>query len=203
MFSFIPKAFKRVLILFHGYGSNGEDMLGLARELGLDDTAYICPNGPIDLGFNGYSWFPIEDINLAQLSLNDRNELTKRAFNNISSIKALIQDITSKYNVQANEIMLGGFSQGGLIAILSGVQIAGLEAVIGMSAIPLGEVEIVNKPQVLLTHGDCDPIIPQKEMEQNLEMLQSYGISVQRLIVNGLGHGVNQKCLYTINNFLK
>lgn len=49
-----------LVILVHGYGSNGEDVISLAREIqpALPNAAFVAPNAPSPLGGIGaaYQW---------------------------------------------------------------------------------------------------------------------------------------------------
>ena len=52
-----------LVVLVHGYGADGADLLGLADPLGahLPHTAFVAPNAPERCSGNpfGYQWFPI------------------------------------------------------------------------------------------------------------------------------------------------
>ena len=54
---------KSLVVLVHGYGADGADLLGLADPLGthLPHTAFVAPNAPERCSGNpfGYQWFPI------------------------------------------------------------------------------------------------------------------------------------------------
>jgi len=57
---------KKLVVLFHGYGSNGEDLAGLAQAWAphFQDVAWASPNAPESVpGFpGGYQWFPISRL---------------------------------------------------------------------------------------------------------------------------------------------
>ena len=52
-----------LVIFLHGYGSDGEDLIGLVPVLqeAMPNTAFIAPNGPAhcEMGGPGYQWFSI------------------------------------------------------------------------------------------------------------------------------------------------
>ena len=54
---------ERVVVLLHGYGADGNDLLGLADPLmpHMPGTAFLAPNAPEPCVGNpfGYQWFPI------------------------------------------------------------------------------------------------------------------------------------------------
>ena len=57
---------KSLVILLHGYGADGNDLIGLAEPLSqyMPDTAFRAPNAPQRCRVNpmGYQWFPISWI---------------------------------------------------------------------------------------------------------------------------------------------
>ena len=54
---------KSLVILLHGYGADGNDLLGLSQPLSdyMPDTAFRAPNAPERSAMNpmGYQWFPL------------------------------------------------------------------------------------------------------------------------------------------------
>ncbi|RYY38136.1 MAG: alpha/beta hydrolase, partial [Sphingomonadales bacterium] len=59
-----------LVILLHGYGSNGEDLIGLARMIqpALPDAAFVAPNAPSQIPrmAAAYQWWPIETFSMAE-----------------------------------------------------------------------------------------------------------------------------------------
>ena len=54
---------RSVVVFLHGYGANGDDLLGLAEPLAehLPDTLFVSPDAPENCAGSpmGYQWFPI------------------------------------------------------------------------------------------------------------------------------------------------
>ena len=70
-----------LVILLHGYGADGNDLIGLAPAFGplMPDTVFYAPNAPQACEGNpfGYQWFPVSRLDPAlalagavQLTLN-------------------------------------------------------------------------------------------------------------------------------------
>ena len=57
---------KKLVILFHGYGSNGADLAGLAQHWAphFPDVAWASPDAPESVpgAPGGYQWFPISNL---------------------------------------------------------------------------------------------------------------------------------------------
>lgn len=200
---FIPKTVKRILFLLHGYGSNGEDMLSLGRSLNLKETAVICPNGVNDMGYGGYNWFPIERFDF--MGAEALKMMTEQAVCLVPVIQRLIRDMCQRYRVFENQVILGGFSQGGLVAITMALMTPGIQKVIGMSAVPCQaeNINVVNCPTVLLTHGESDPVVPVQAAVFHAEELEKIGASAEVCLSPYLEHGVDEIGIQKIRQFLE
>src|SRR5690606_31885254 len=59
-----------LIILIHGYGPNGEDLIALARMIqpALPDTAFVAPNAPSQIPrmAAAHQWWPIETFSMAE-----------------------------------------------------------------------------------------------------------------------------------------
>src|SRR3546814_17405562 len=58
-------AARQLVILLHGVGADGQDLIGLAPHLAqvLPDAAFVAPNAPYpcDMAPFGYQWFSLQD----------------------------------------------------------------------------------------------------------------------------------------------
>ena len=58
-------AAKQLVVLLHGVGADGDDLIGLAPALSafLPHAAFVAPNGPepCDMAPFGYQWFSLQD----------------------------------------------------------------------------------------------------------------------------------------------
>lgn len=212
--SYIPQNVKHAVILCHGYGSDGQDLMGLVPYLSqkLPDTAFYCPNAPTPIMYGGYEWFSLSDYTglTDMISWDYLDCLIERAKEAARKLQSFVENIQTKHSLTGSDIVLGGFSQGGLVALYTGltgnIDYAGL---IGMSAVPLifnktlSLEQIKNHPPILLTHGSADNIIPVSGMNLNADELKKANLSVQTFISNGLMHGIDDNCLKNISLFLK
>lgn len=200
---FIPKKVKRVLLLLHGYGSNGEDMLNLGRTLALSETAIICPNGFDEMGFGGYQWFPLDNDDFESEKIIQ--QLTQKADRVVPEIQRLVAETCQQVHVPVNQVILGGFSQGGLMVLATAFKTPGIEKVIGMSAVPydLKKAPVENCPKILLTHGQSDPVVPVQGAIIQAKEMQKMGLSVEVCLSPHLEHGVDDICMQKIYQFIE
>ncbi len=111
MYDIPPKTLPRdgVIILLHGWGANGKDLLPLAEALRLPRLRYIALEGKIDApmtGGHGKGWFMFPPTKSATEEINSSRR----------QIVAAIDKLTDE-GVPAEKIVLMGFSQGGSMAL--------------------------------------------------------------------------------------
>ena len=99
----------KVVIFFHGYGADGNDLISLSDSFinTLPDAVYYSPNAPekCEIGGLGYQWFPIKQNNDGSLDLNAEKEIT----NSIGLINDYIDEIEKVSGVNT-ETLFNKFS---------------------------------------------------------------------------------------------
>lgn len=190
---------KKALLLLHGYGSNGRDMLDLAEQLTsfFPDVVFVAPNAPEDIGMGMYAWYALP----ADFSALTRENLC-RGFQNTCIEKSfyiskLIDKIKVKYSLENQQIGLWGFSQGGLLALVSALTIhPDLACVIASSSLPLLDTGawVRSRPPCLLTHGGADDVVPTEAMSVTQQALQQAHVPVSVCLSPDLSHGIDRAC---------
>ena len=152
---------KNAVILCHGYGGDGKDISILAGywRTYLPDTIFICPDAPekCEASPSGFQWFDLTDQDPEQIlskSLVAENKLNK-----------LINEVKEGYNLLANQIIIGGFSQGSMISLQTGIKRKDkINSILGYSGkiIDLEHLSknIFSRPNIFLMHGDIDQVVP-------------------------------------------
>ena len=139
---------KRVVVLLHGYGAPGDDLVSLADFLDAGDTtAFVFPQAPIALDGGGFAWTTGSKVRLEQ---------------SCDQILAIVDRIKSQ-NLDCF-ISVGGFSQGATISTnLLSEQEGRLDSVLLYSpANTLVRIPVYGdtSPRVFLAHGRDDEILP-------------------------------------------
>ncbi len=205
---------KQAMIMFHGYGANGNDLISMAPALsqGMPDTIFYAPNAPELIAPDGYKWFDIEqgasDTVYERFDYIER--LMQRAKSVLSGLMDFVRFIEYKHSLQQSDIVLMGFSQGGLLALMGGLLSAPeVKGIIASSSVPLAinnalpMGEIKSKPPVLLTHGMDDDMVPLIGMQITQNTLKNIGCKVTVHTVAGMGHDIDMSCEQAMIDFVQ
>lgn len=183
---------RMLVILLHGYGSNGADMISLAPmwRQSLPDALFLAPNAPEYCPGRpgGYQWWGLTDYSRPALSAGARRAAP--------ALDAFIDTQLSKYELSEDHLLLVGFSQGTMMALHVGPcrekPLAGIIGYSGMLADPKTlSGAIRSKPPVLLVHGTADQIVPVAAIHEAKRELHSHGFEVETHVSPGLAHGVD------------
>ena len=173
------------IIWLHGLGSDGNDFAPLADEIDLPFAVrYIFPHAPtmpvsINGGYVMRAWYDISDA-----AIRREDEAGVRAS------QGLIEELLAREQssgIPANRIVLAGFSQGGAIALHTGMRhAAGLAGIIAFSTyVPVAdslaaEASAANRATpIFMAHGSSDPMIPLARAEASYALLQQLGYAVE------------------------
>jgi len=156
------------VIWLHGLGADGHDFESVIPELSLNKAEHInfvFPNAPIQAvtingGVKMRSWYDILDASL------DREVAVDDIYKSATQLTQLIQNEISK-GIKAENVLLAGFSQGGVIALHAGLRypqkIAGIIALSTyMPTTKQLETERApanNETSIFMAHGTMDPVI--------------------------------------------
>lgn len=113
--------------------------------------------------------------------------------------------------IPANRIIVGGFSQGCVLALLSGLTseyklagIIGCSGWLGLSTKFPGIGSDANKKTpILMCHGDADPVVKPEYGFESAEKLKSMGYDITRKTYPGLPHSANEEEIRDIAQFLQ
>ena len=194
---------RHLIILIHGYGSNGDDLIGLVPhwQSALPDAIFVAPHGPERCpgAPGGYQWWP-----LITRSLEERAAGVQQA---APILHEFIDQQPVRYGLQDEQLALVGFSQGTMMALQVGPQrerqIAAIVGYSGMVADPAGLADgLRTRPPVLLIHGEADDVIPISAFHKAKEALAEARFPLTTHILPGLGHGVDETGLKLGREFL-
>ena len=196
-------AARSMVILLHGYGSNGDDLIGLAPywRAALPDTVFISPNAPQPCpgAPGGRQWWALTDFSPQARAAGVRQAAPV--------VDAFIDEQLAAYGLSEDRLALVGFSQGTMVALHVGPrrerQLAGVIGYSGMLSDPESlAAEVRSKPPVLLVHGDADPMVPVAALDPAVAALKTAGVEVEAYVSRGLEHSIDQAGLQLGGQFL-
>jgi phospholipase/carboxylesterase len=172
----------------HGLGADGWDFVPIVRELPLpDDLAlrFIFPHAPvqpvtINNGMEMRAWYDI--------AMNDISRLPDEG--GIRESQAAVERLIARERdrgIEGSRIVLAGFSQGGAIALQTGLRHASrLGGIVALSTyLPLedsldAETSSANRATpIFMAHGTDDPVVPVQLAEISRSLLQKRGYQVE------------------------
>ena len=179
------------VILCHGYGGDGKDISILAGywKNYLPDTIFICPDAPEKCAAStlGFQWFDLIDQTPEQI-------LSKSLVAEIK-LNKLIDEVKDKNSLSANQIVIGGFSQGCMISLQTGIKRKDkINSIIGYSGkiIDLEHLgkNIVSRPNIILMHGDLDQVVPIDGLLEAKNFFSKHNYEIETHIFKNCEHRI-------------
>jgi phospholipase/carboxylesterase len=191
-----------LVVLLHGYGSNGADLISLAPywAKALPGAQFVAPNAPepVPMAPEGYQWFPISRL--------DPRELASGVARATPLVAKFLDRELERYQTPPERLALVGFSQGAMMALHVGLRrrVAGIVGFSGALPSPdLLKAEAQGRPPVLLVHGDQDDVVPVARMLEAAEAMAAAGLGAQWHISYGVPHSIGPDGLALGGDFLR
>jgi phospholipase/carboxylesterase len=193
-----------VLFMFHGYGSNEEDLYSFAPEL-PEQLCVISVRAPYPMEPFGYAWYAINfDAEKGKWS-DDKQAILSR-----DKIMAFIDEACEAYGLDENRITLLGFSQGTILSYAVALSypekiknIVALSGYINQNIIA-EEYMIKNHEnlRIYASHGQVDQVIPPEWAQKTPEFLN--GLGIEHVYEEfPVGHGVAPQNFYSFKKWLE
>ena len=179
------------VIWMHGLGADGNDFVPVVNELDLSGAPpirFVFPHAPmrpvtINNGYIMRAWY---DVSLGDLEGNSRKADERGVRGSQAAIEALIARETGR-GITHEKILLAGFSQGGAMALQTGLRhgqrLAGVMAL--STYLPLAEsfaAEAAHenaKTPVFMAHGTLDPVVPHAMGSRSRDLLKQAGYDIE------------------------
>lgn len=203
------------VVLFHGYGADCHDLASLERACQLPQKVrWIFPQGPLEVpiapGWSGRAWFPINVVAWDQaVRSGQAHELAQLRPEGLDRARALALDMIAQIGVPKTKIVLGGFSQGAMLAcdlfLSSPENFAGLVILSG---------SLIDEPnwrrlaahksgsRFFQSHGRQDSVLPFVLGEQLSELLQGAGCDGHLYEFRG-GHEIPAAVTREMSSYLR
>jgi phospholipase/carboxylesterase len=211
-----------LVILLHGFGAPGDDLVPLAREVDAPPgTLFLFPEAPIivDAGIGGSdaarAWWPIDVVRVQVAMMSGRFEEAAEMLRPgmqpaVEVVSELVEQARGRYQVASDRTVVGGFSQGAIVALEFALQryrrpFAGLllfsGAYLDGKTLEARARSLAPMPCVV-SHGQVDPILPYSLGENLGSELARAGWCVDWVPFLG-GHGIPPKAAQAAGRLLR
>jgi Predicted esterase len=176
------------VIWMHGLGADGWDFVPIVKELGLPENLalrFIFPHAPmrpvtLNDGHVMRAWYDIAKTELQRMT--DEKGIRESQ----KQIEAFIARERER-GIASDKIVLAGFSQGGAIALQTGLRhaeplagILALSTYLALAGSLAAEAAAANKSMpIFMAHGTEDPVVPIELAETSRDTLKSHGYNVR------------------------
>lgn len=202
---------RSAVIWLHGLGADGHDFAPIVPELGLPPelaVRFIFPHAPtrpitINAGMRMRAWYDIRDFHRA-----DREDAE-----GIEESRGLVEELIAaerSRGIPSRRIVIGGFSQGGALALHAslrhGERLAG--ALIFSGYLPLaGSLAAERSDEnrdlpIFIAHGTGDPILPFEYARSTKRALEALGYPVS-FHSYPIPHSVSEDEIRTAGDWLR
>ncbi|MDX1924152.1 MAG: dienelactone hydrolase family protein [Rickettsiaceae bacterium] len=191
---------KKLVILFHGLASNGEDLLGLVPffHKGLPDVHFYSPNGveEFDMGPYGYQWFSLRD--------REYETVKQNVYKSEQKIISLIEKKLLELDLGYEDLTLIGFSQGAMLSLYLAHKLdKKIQSVVAFSGAFYPPEIVSNKSTpICLIHGMQDEVVSFDSLSQAENILREIGTQVEVHGLDNLGHSIDLRGIEIAQNFI-
>jgi thioredoxin 1 len=173
-----PPTADRLLMLVHGYGADERDLGGLLSY--LDPHGHfltVLPRGPVAVP-PGFGWYDITGSTDGQ-----PGDVTFQS--SLDALDDLLDAMCAEHGKQRDEAIVGGFSQGGALALALGLRPSDRDHPAGVLAMSTSFPEVdgveidwaaARDVPVLVQHGTEDPLIPVERGRALAQALIDHGV---------------------------
>ncbi len=212
------------LVLLHGFGAPGTDLVGLAHELSMGGAIrFIFPQAPLLLDpsagpLSGRAWWHIDMMELQMARLSGKfDQLASDTPDGIDAasegLELFLSAVCKNYGLQEQELLLGGFSQGAMLSChLALARHFPVKALVQLSGTVLCEAAWKNGLEkrkenseyfpVFQSHSPEDQVLPFALAQRLTKILQAGNCPTEFVSFEG-GHGISRSVIDGLGKFLK
>ena len=200
--SYDPNKTYPAVVLLHGYGANMSDLAGLCPAIERDRYIYVCPNAPIPVqigpGSVGYAWTP-----------PGADRTPEDAEKTEEMLSVFFDEIVEELPVDEDRMVLGGFSQGGMMTYALGLTNPGVfRGLVALSSRIDDQEDLKERfptdrdQPIFVAHGTADSMISIDDARRTVRFLEDEGYQPAYKEYS-MGHEINQDVLNDVVPWIK
>lgn len=195
-----------MIILLHGFGAHMGDLASLAPAIDSEGYVYIFPNAPIPFeigpGMTGFGWTYPRRIPQELRRADDVDSV-------VDMLATLVEEVTTHYQTETGQIILGGFSQGGMMTYRYGLpnpdMFRGLAVLSGVA--PEADTMSARLPDersqpIFVAHGTGDMMVSVQMARDTREFLEAEGYTPEYHEYQ-MAHEISQQTLTDLTKWIK
>jgi phospholipase/carboxylesterase len=207
------------VVLLHGFGAPGDDLVALWRAIDVPhQVRFVFPAAPLApaefAAHGGRAWWHIDTVAMQQAvaagRARDRSrELPAGMLEARTQVIELLDAVERALDVGGERLVLGGFSQGAMLACDVALQtdrkLAGLVLLsTTLLCRDIWEPRMAARRDlpVFQAHGRRDPLLPHALAVELRDLLRGAGCQVDWLEFNG-GHEIPASVLQALGQFIR
>jgi phospholipase/carboxylesterase len=203
---------KQIVILLHGWGAPGDDLVPLGEALSAPGRMFVFPEAPLVSPGGGRAWWHLDVTRIqAAREQGQKRDLRAEQPDGLAEVSAQVRKMLDDLKQRAPDatFIIGGFSQGAMLAtdvmLTSSGSLAGLVVMSGTLVNEAIWAPAFKKVRtgfpVFMSHGRGDPILPFELAEALRDHAQTSEHAVTWLPFEG-GHEIPMPVLARLRNFL-
>ncbi|MBC7467309.1 MAG: serine esterase [Bdellovibrio sp.] len=197
------------IVLFHGFGADASDLASLKDHFQFDKPSnWLFPNGQhsVDIGggYTGRAWWKIK-----MTELQPGMDWTNLRPDGMDQAVALVFKMMASMKFQWKDLILGGFSQGAMLAteifLKAPETPAGLICMSGTllsESLWSGWAQARKGSTIFMSHGEADQVLPHKGSIALQKFFEKNEIKTQFASFRG-GHEIPLVVLNKMTSYIK
>ena len=204
----------KLIVMLHGYGDNAENFINIANYIDKPEwnAQYIALNAPSPVPNypTGYQWFDIYPNGkyISEASPKEILAIRQEVSVAIKKIEISINNNLKKFELNHNQCILLGFSQGGMMAFEFGNYFQNtLGGIAIFSGRIMNEKKIINKylkkTPIFISHGNQDDILNIDNFYKSTDYLKQNSFNFESHEIKGDTHTISEKSIELFQKFIK
>jgi len=197
------------VVLLHGWGAPGDDLVGLAHQLEHPGARFFVPAAPLPEMGGGRAWWHLDPYTAPEHAEDDQAP-ARAPHADVKAARVAVQSVlrTVRQRYAPDRLCLAGFSQGAMLSLDVALdaappvdRVAALSGLLLVDSLAGLRAARAPRPTVFIAHGRNDGRLPFAGGERARELQQRHGYQVAFHPFDG-GHEIPPEIVSALGAFL-